>query len=75
MVIPPSVKPSRISLAKFHPINDVLHQAFMIKDLDLFKHFLGLEVAHSKQGISHVKELNFLTFIFKSSISPPSYIK
>lgn len=68
MDIPPSVKPSRISLAKFHPINDVLHQAFMIKDLDLFKYFLGLEVVHSKQSISPCQRKNSLDLFVDSCL-------
>jgi hypothetical protein len=40
------------SLVEFQRIKTVLDSNFKIKDLGIVKYFLGLEVAHSKQGIT-----------------------
>jgi hypothetical protein len=40
------------SLDDIHSIKSALHQNFKIKDLGQLKYFLGLEVAHSKAGIT-----------------------
>jgi hypothetical protein len=40
------------SMSEIQDIKDALHNTFKIKDLGLLKYFLGIEVAHSKQGIS-----------------------
>jgi len=40
------------SLSEFHYIKTVLDDLFKIKDLGQLKYFLGIEVPHSKLGIS-----------------------
>ena len=40
------------SLAEFNVIKGVLDNKFRIKDLELLRYFLGLEVAHSASGIT-----------------------
>lgn len=39
------------SISEFDHIKHILHNDFKIKDLGIFKYFLGLEVTHSKEGI------------------------
>lgn len=40
------------SLTEFSRIKSILDSSFKIKDLGRLKYFLGIEVAHSKEGIS-----------------------
>ena len=40
------------SAREISSIKQILHSNFHIKDLGTFKYFLGIEVAHSHQGIS-----------------------
>jgi hypothetical protein len=40
------------SLAEFDRIKTIMDEEFKIKDLGKLRYFLGIQVAHSKSGIS-----------------------
>lgn len=61
-------------LALVQDIKTCLHDRFKIKDLGELKYFLGLEVAHSKQGL-HICQKKFVLDLLKDSgflISKPA---
>lgn len=51
------------SLVEFQSIKVILDCLFKIKDLGVLKYFLGLEVAHSKYGISISQRKYFLDML------------
>jgi len=56
------------SLVEFQTIKNILDNQFKIKDLGILKYFLGLEVAHSKEGISISQRKYCLDFLDSSGL-------
>lgn len=54
---------------EFTNVKSILHASFKIKDLEQLKYFLGLEVAHSQQGISHCQRKYCLDLLADSSLT------
>jgi hypothetical protein len=54
------------SLPEFEHIKTILHASFKSKDLGQLKYFLGLEVSHSKLGISLCQRKYCLDLLFDS---------
>jgi len=51
------------SLVEFQSIKHALHTSLRIKDLGIFKYFLGLQVSHSTTSISLCQRKYFLDLI------------
>lgn len=57
------------SMYEFTNVKSILHASFKIKDLGQLKYYLGLEVAHSQQGISHCQRKYCLDLLADSSLT------
>lgn len=57
---------ARDFMHEFQFIKDIFNLTFKIKDLGTLKYFLGLEVAHSSQGIS-ICQRNYFLDLFNDS--------